>query len=257
MALRRGWAALAVAAGMAAAGGAETGEAPGMASAGMAAAGGGAETATGMVPAFASAGMAGGATGIVPALASAGAETAGAGRAVQAASAEESGGRLERKLGDILQHSLEPSPEVRLTPLPEPEVNAYLSHQGARYLPVGIREPLVRIGDGRLSAEAVVDLDAIRDSRERTTFDPVRFLGGQLVVTASGRVRSGDGLAQVEVEAVTVGGVQVPAQVLQEVVRHFTRTAEHPAGTSLDEPIRLPYGIAELRLSPGLAVVVQ
>ena len=252
MALRRGWAAaLAVAAGMAAAGGAETGGVPGMASAGMAAAGGGAETAggaTGMVPAFASAGMA---------AAGGGAETAGAGRAVQAASAEESGGRLERKLSDILQHSLEPSAEVRLTPLPEPEVNAYLAHQGARYLPVGIREPLVRIGDGRLSAEAVIDLDAIRDSRERTTFDPVRFLGGQLVVTASGRVRSGDGLAQVEVETVTVGGVQVPAQVLQEVVRHFTRTAEHPAGTSLDEPIRLPYGIAELRLSPGLAVVVQ
>lgn len=240
MALCRGWTTAATlaaamlaaaAAGMAAAGGAET-------------AGG----ATGMVPVIAATSMAS---------AGGGAETAGAGRAVQTASSEESGGRLERKLGDILQHSLEPSAEVRLTPLPEPEVNAYLAHQGAQYLPVGIREPLVRIGDGRLSAEAVVDLDAIRDSRERTAFDPVRFLGGQLVVTASGRVRSGGGLAQVEVEAVTVGGVQVPAQVLQEVVRHFTRTAEHPAGTSLDEPIRLPYGIAELRLSPGLAVVVQ
>ena len=186
-------------------------------------------------------------------------EPAATGRAVQAAGrpSEDAGARLERKLTDILRHALEPSAEVRLTPLPEPEVNAYLAHQGARHLPVGLDKPLVRIGDGRLSAEAVIDLDAIRDSRERTTFDPVRYLGGRLAVTASGRVRSGGGAARVEVQTVTVGGVQVPGQVLQEVVRHFTKTPEQPAGARLDEPIRLPYGITEIRLTPGLAVIVQ
>ena len=189
---------------------------------------------------------------------SGGTEPAGTGGAVQAgALSEESGARLDRRLADILRHAGEPSAEVRLTPLPEPEVNAYLAHQGARYLPVGIREPLVRIGDDRVSAEAVIDLDAIRESRERTTFDLIQYLGGQLVVTASGRVRSGGGMAQVEVETVTVGGIQVPVQLLQEVVRHFTRTPEQPAGTRLDAPIPLPYGITELRLSPGLAVIVQ
>lgn len=188
-----------------------------------------------------------------------GTEPAGAGRAVQAAEvlSEESGERLALKLAGILRHALEPAAEVRLTPLPEAEVNAYLAHQGARYLPVCLEKPLVRIGDGRLSAEAVIDLDAIRESRERTTFDPLRYLGGQLPVTAGGRVRSGGGAAQVDVETVTVGGIQVPVQVLQEVVRHFTRTAERPVGARLDEPIRLPYGITEIRLSPGLAVVVQ
>ena len=189
-----------------------------------------------------------------------GAEPAGrTGRAVQAADAasEESGARLERRLLEILQNAAEPSSEVRLTPLPEPDVNAYLEHQAVPHLPVGIRAPSVRIGEDRLSAEAVIDLDAIRESRERAGFDPVQFLGGQLPVTASGRVRSGGGVARVDVETVTVGGIPVPIAVLQELVRYFTRTPEHPAGTRLDAPIRLPYGITELRLSPGLAVIVQ
>ncbi len=188
-----------------------------------------------------------------------GAEAAGPGSAAQAAGplSPASGRRLERKLADILRHALEPSSEVRLTRLPETEVNAWLAYQGTPYLPVGIREPVVRIGDGRLTAEAVIDLDAIRESRDRTAFDLIRYLGGQLVVTAGGGVRSGGGMAQVDVERVTVGGIEVPVQVLQEVVRHFTRTPEQPGGTRLDEPIPLPYGITELRLSSGLAVIVQ
>lgn len=181
-----------------------------------------------------------------------------AGRVVQAdAASEESGARLERTLLEILQNAAEPSSEVRLTPLPEPDVNAYLAHQAVPHLPVGIRAPSVRIGEDSLSAEAVIDLDAIRDSRERAGFDPIQFLGGRLPVTASGRVRSGGGVARVDVEAVTVGGIPVPVNVLQELVRYFTRTPDQPAGTSLDAPIPLPYGITELRLSPGLAVIVQ
>ena len=181
------------------------------------------------------------------------------GRTVQAAgtASEQSGARLQQSLLEILENAAEPSSEVRLTPLPEPDVNAYLAHQAVPHLPVGIRAPVVRIGEGRLWAEAVIDLDAIRDSRERAGFDPVRFLGGQLAVTASGRVRSGGGAARVDVEAVTVGGIPVPVDVLQELVRYFTRTPDQPAGTRLDAPIPLPYGITELRLTPGLAVIVQ
>ena len=181
------------------------------------------------------------------------------GRTVQAADAasEESGARLERRLIEILENAAEPSSEVRLTPLPEPDVNAYLGHQAVPHLPVGIRAPAVRIGEGTLWAEAVIDLDAIRDSRERSGFDPIQLLGGRLPVTASGRVRSGGGVARVDVETVTVRGIPVPVEVLQELVRYFTRTPEQPEGTRLDAPISLPYGITELRLSPGLAVIVQ
>ena len=168
------------------------------------------------------------------------------------------GARLERKLISILRHADTESPEARLTPLLEPEINAYLKFQGASQLPIGVSEPSVQIGDGGLvSAVAIVDLDAIRQQRSRGWLDLLQYLAGRLRVTASGTVRSGGGVAQIDIQSVTVAGISVPAQVLQELVRHFTRTVNQPDGTRLDEPIPLPYRIAELQLSPGQAVIVQ
>ena len=170
----------------------------------------------------------------------------------------EDGARLERKLISILGHADTESPEARLTPLLESEINAFLRFQGASQLPTGITEPTIRIGDAALvSAEAIVDLEVIRQQRARGWLDPLQYLTGRLQITASGTVRSGGGVAQVDIQSVTVAGIPVPVQVLQELVRHFTRIPDHPDGTSLDEPIPLPYRITELQLSPGQAIIVQ
>ena len=170
----------------------------------------------------------------------------------------EDGARLEHKLISILGHADTESSEARLTPLLEPEINAFLRFQGASSLPTGITTPTVRIGAAELvSAEAVIDLDVIRQQQARTWLDPLRYLTGRLRVTASGTVRSGWGVARIDIQSVTVAGIPVPVLVLQELVRHFTRTLDHPDGTRLDGPIPLPYRITELQLSPGQAVIVQ
>ncbi len=170
----------------------------------------------------------------------------------------EDGARLEHKLISILGHADTESSEARLTPLLEPEINAFLRFQGASSLPTGITTPTVRIGAAELvSAEAVIDLDVIRQQQARTWLDPLRYLTGRLRVTASGTVRSGGGVARIDIQSVTVAGIPVPVLVLQELVRHFTRTLDHPDGTRLDGPIPLPYRITELQLSPGQAVIVQ
>ena len=170
----------------------------------------------------------------------------------------EDGARLEQKLITILGHADTESPDVRLTLLLEPEINAFLRFQGAAQLPTGITTPAIRIGDGEVvSIEAIVDLDVIRQQRARGWLDPLQYLAGRLLVTASGTVRSGGGQARVDIQSVTVAGIPVPVQVLQELVRYFTRTADHPDGTRLDAPIPLPYGITELQLSPGQAIIVQ
>ena len=169
----------------------------------------------------------------------------------------EDGARLEKKLFAILGYADTEAPDARLTPLLEPEINAFLKFQGAAQLPTGITEATVRIGEGELvSADAIVDLDAIRLSA-RGWLDPLQYLAGRLRVTATGTVRSGEGVAQVDIQSVTVAGIPVPVRVLHELVRHFTRTADHPAGTALDQPIPLPFRITELRLSVGQAVIVQ
>ena len=170
----------------------------------------------------------------------------------------EDGARLEEKLISILRHADTEAPDARLTSLLEPEINAFLKFQGAAQLPTGIADPTVRIGEGELvSADAIVDLDAIRQQRARGWLDPLQYLVGRLRVTAMGTVRSGEGVAQLDIQSVTVAGIPVPVQVLHELVRYYTRTAAHPAGTELDQPIPLPYRITELRLSVGQAVIVQ
>ena len=168
------------------------------------------------------------------------------------------GARLEKKISAIVRHSDTGAPEARLTPLLESEINAFLMFQGASQLPTGITDPVLRIGEaGLVSGEAVVDLDVVRQQREGGWLDPLQYLSGRISVAASATVLSGEGMARVNIRSVTVSGVPVPVQVLLELVRHYTRSVDDPDGTRLDEPIRLPYRISELRLSLGRAVIVQ
>ena len=111
--------------------------------------------------------------------------------------------------------------------------------------------------DGLLTVEAVLDLDLVRNSRPRHWLDPIGYLGGRLAISASSRARSGAGVATLEVQSVTLGGIAMPVRVLEEIVRHYTRTQQHLQERGSTGPIYLPYGIREIRLSPGLAVVVQ
>ena len=108
-----------------------------------------------------------------------------------------------------------------------------------------------------MAIEALLDLDLIRNSRPRNWLDPIRYLGGHLTVIASGRARSGAGIASFDVESVTVGGIAMPVKVLEEILRFYTQGRRRFQGMDWTGPIRLPYRIREIRLSPGLAVVVQ
>lgn len=144
------------------------------------------------------------------------------------------------------------------TLLTEAEVNAYLFWNGDAVLPAGLTDPHIRMSDGgQVSADAIVDLTAIRDQRERGWLDPLAYVGGRVTVAASGVIRAREGLGTIELSSVTVGGVSVPKSILQELVSYYTRSPESPNGVSLDDPIRLPASIQELVVGRGEAVVIQ
>lgn len=144
------------------------------------------------------------------------------------------------------------------TTFTELEINAYLALDGSTFLPAGVASPQVRIGDdGRVQARAIVDLDAVRRSRERSAFDPLAYLTGSVEVIAAGRIAASDGRGVIRYESATVGGIAVPQTVAQELLRFYTRTPERPRGFAFDEPFALPHGLRALTTERGAITITH
>lgn len=166
---------------------------------------------------------------------------------------------LLRKLVQITENSGAPRAKAaRATTITEPEVNSYLRYHAASEIPAGVTEPYVTIvGGGRLEGRATVDLDAVRQQKQRGWLDPLGYISGKLPVHATGTLQTRDGVGRFTLDTASIGGVPVPKVVLQEVVSYYTRRPDNPAGVSLDDSFELPARIREIRVGTGQAVVVQ
>jgi hypothetical protein len=117
---------------------------------------------------------------------------------------------------------------------------------------------LTIIGNGQVSGNATVDLDAVARSRSSgRTFDLWNLVGGRVPVTVAGVIRTRDGRARFELQDAAISGVPVPRRVVQELVAYYSRTPQHPNGQRLDDEWELPAGIKNIEITPGAAVVVQ
>ena len=164
------------------------------------------------------------------------------------------GQRLAESLDAIVGYSGTPGSPPRTIVLTERGINAYLRFQAADLLPPVVGEPRMHLlGDGRLSARALIDLDRLRAERPRGPLDPLRYLGGQVEVVAVGALRASAGVGQFEIESLHVESVPVPVVLLVEAVRAYRGSG----GFDLTAPFRLPYGIEDLRVEPARAIVVQ
>ena len=166
---------------------------------------------------------------------------------------------MKQKVAAITAQGDVSSQRTRRTAVTENEVNAYLTYEAREQLPVGVAEPSVAIlGTGRVSGRAVVDLDAVRKARPSTSLlDPRSFLFGHVPVTATGMLRTSNGVGRFEMESASVGGVPIPKRLLQEIVGFYSRSSDKPDGISLDDPFALPARIREIKVVRGQAVIVQ
>lgn len=166
---------------------------------------------------------------------------------------------LKQKVATITAHAERSAKQSRRTTVTENEVNAYLVYETRGQLPTGVVDPSITIlGPGRLFGRAVVDLDAVRRERKATSLlDPVTYLTGRLPVTATGVLRTSNGVGRFQLESASVGGVPVPKMLLQEIVSYYSRTPDKPAGIGLDDPFPLPARIREIQVERGQAIVVQ
>jgi hypothetical protein len=167
--------------------------------------------------------------------------------------------QMRQKVAAIMQLSERPRRDAVKTTVTEPEVNAYLALDARNELPAGVVDPVVSIlGSGRVTGHAVVDLDAVRKQKNPTSmFDPASYLTGRVPVEATGVLTTSNGVGRFQLESATVGGLPVPKMVLQEIVSHYSRTAQNPSGINLDDPFPLPSRIREIQVERGHAIVVQ
>jgi hypothetical protein len=166
---------------------------------------------------------------------------------------------LKQKVALINAHAEKPTKQSRRTVVTEGEVNSYLVYDAGDQIPAGVVEPSVAIlGAGKLSARAVVDLDAVRRAKNATSFwDPMSYLTGRLPVTANGTLKTSNGTAQLFLESAAVAGVPIPKLVLQEIVSYYSRTPSKPSGIGLDDPFALPSKIREIQVERGQAIIIQ
>ncbi len=167
--------------------------------------------------------------------------------------------QLKQKIAAITAHGEKPPGQPLRTTVTEGEVNSYIVYEAREQLPTGVVNPYVTIlGAGRVSGRAIVDLDAVRKQKNPTSLlDPMNYLMGKLPVTATGLLKTSNGVGRFELESAAISRVPVPKILLQEIVSYYSRTAENPAGISLDDPFALPARIREIQVQRGQAIIVQ
>jgi len=169
------------------------------------------------------------------------------------------GNAFARKVVLVQDHANAGVKKPLSTALTQAETNSYLKYNAGDLLPTGLTQPEVTLhAQNRVSGKAIVDLDIVRQkSSSGGWFDPTSYLTGKLPVTASGRIITGDGKARFEVERAEVSGITIPRSFLAQMVNFFTRTAENPKGSSIDDTFEIPAKIRRIDVEPGRFTVHQ
>jgi len=162
------------------------------------------------------------------------------------------------RMQEVGAHPRPPKAQPVRTSFTDREMNAYLQVEGPSFLPAGITNPSISTGEsGRVTARAMIDLDAVRLSQQRGLLDPLAFVRGSVEVVATGFVVARNGSGTGSLESATIAGIPVPKRVVEELLRFYTRTPQRPQGFGLDDEIELPAQIRSVTVEPGRVTVSQ
>jgi hypothetical protein len=164
-----------------------------------------------------------------------------------------------KKIILVQKMSGEKAAKDRPTTFTQDETNSYLKFGAGELMPTGLTQPeITMLGQGKVSGKAVVDLDIVRQKQSSGSwFDPTSYLTGKLPVTASGRIVTWDGKGKFELETAEITGVPIPKSFLAQMVNFFTRTADNPKGSSIDDTFELPAKIKRIDVEQGRFVTHQ
>jgi hypothetical protein len=166
---------------------------------------------------------------------------------------------FEKKIVLVQKIADQDSGKPRATAFSQAETNSYLKYRAGDLLPTGLMQPeLTIIGEGRVSGKAVVDLDVVRQKQSSGGwFDPTSYLTGKLPVTAIGKIVTWDGKGKFELERAEISGLTIPKSFLGQMVNFFTRTADNPKGSNIDDTFELPAEIQRIDVDASRWTVHQ
>jgi len=148
-------------------------------------------------------------------------------------------------------------PPLRTT-FTDTQFNAWLLDDGKDNVPVGLLQPRVTfLPAGKVTAKAIVDLDAVRKSKTRGMLDPMNLLTGLMPISLTGTLSGSGGMGTFDVESASLGTWPLPRAILAELLAYYSKSPEYPEGITLGKPFPLPAAVKGLTIARGTATVVQ
>lgn len=187
----------------------------------------------------------------------------GASTIAQSDQAKRANDRMQNSLSAIMTRASAPAvkgkPQLPLrTTFTDADLNSWFTMDGKDNVPAGLLQPVVTfLAAGKLSFRGVVDLDAVRKSKQRGMLDPMNLLSGLLPITMTGALSGAGGMATFDVQSATLGTWPLPRSVLQELFAYYSKSTEYPDGITLGKPFALPAAVKSIVIARGTATVVQ
>ena len=174
------------------------------------------------------------------------------------AAAPTSGESLESKIAELSVPPRERPKSFKPIVITDSEANDYLRNQGPEFLPPGVENPQLRIYADRVTGEAIIDFDQLQAIGKQTNDIGMQVVGtlfkGKQKVSATGKLTSGDGQAQVTIQDLSVGDTSIPDWLTRAMVENYL---EKSYNLDISKPFSLPDHVTRIDLSTGKATFVR
>ena len=144
---------------------------------------------------------------------------------------------MARKLQHIQQNGKLAHPDQRPTILTEAEVNAYFA-AGRVKLPAGVQSVILHGTRDVITGDTRVDFDRLKQGGRNSSNPLLSIFTGIHDVEVIANARGAGGIGYVQIQSVSLDGVQVPRMVLQLFVDKYLKPKYPNLG--LDSTFRLP-----------------
>jgi len=169
--------------------------------------------------------------------------------AVAASAAYTDYASARRKLDLIEQDRLRAGAHVELT---DSELSAYAQHEA----PAGVRNARLEIApSGLVTGSALVDFNAVRRAQGHPPgWLMSKLLDGERPVSVTARLNSANGQAQVDVQRVTISGLELDGRTLDFLIQNVLLPLYPDA--AVDRPFELGHRVERIELHSRRASVV-